>query len=68
MEWSSARIPREVIDPKYLYYSERVGNVSTPKGVFTVEVAKGPSIAPTSTIESTSFQLLTVGKLAQSTF
>jgi len=67
MEWSSARIPREVIDPKYLYYSERVGNTSTPKGVFTVEVAKGPSIAPKSTIIST-VQLLTVVKLSQSTF
>jgi hypothetical protein len=65
MEWSSPQIPRQVVHPQYLFYTSRVGGNS--QGDYTVEIATGPTITGTSTIEYTD-TALTAGKLAVSTF
>lgn len=62
VEWTSPQIPRQVIPPQYLYYSERVGGA-----VYEVEVIPGPSISGSSTIEETETEL-TAGKLSQAIF
>ena len=46
VEWLSPQIPRQVIQPEYLWYSQRVGN-----RVYEVEVAPGPTIPGMGTIE-----------------
>lgn len=46
VEWISPQIPRQVIQPTYLWYSQRVGNQ-----VHEVEVLPGPTISHMSTVE-----------------
>lgn len=46
VEWLSPQISRQVIQPVYLWYSQRVGDVT-----YEVEVQPGPSIGGKSTVE-----------------
>lgn len=49
VEWISPTMPRQVIPPQYLYYSQRIPNASN-EVVFTVEVLPGNTIPGSSLI------------------
>ena len=50
VEWISPQFPRQIIQPIYLWYSQRVG-VSGDSSSIEIEVKPGPSIPGTSTLE-----------------